>query len=80
MSIQKGVVERYTQGVRAGDAAMIASCLSDDIVWALHGDKVLIGKDAFAAEADPGGGPSPEIVLDRLIEEGDTVVAVGVGA
>jgi ketosteroid isomerase-like protein len=80
VSIQKAVVERYAQGFRAGDVAVIASCLSDDVVWALHGDKVLIGKDAFAAEADPGGAPSPEIVLDRLIEEGDTVVAVGRGS
>jgi hypothetical protein len=59
---------------------MIASCLCDDVVWALHGDKILTGKDAFTEEADSGGGPNPELVLDRLIEEADTVVAVGHGS
>ena len=53
--------------------------LSDDAVWALHGAKTLVGKDAFAAEADSGGGPNPELTLDRLVEEGDTVAVVGHG-
>jgi hypothetical protein len=31
----------------------------------------LVGKDAFAAEADIGGGPDPELTQDRLVEEGE---------
>ena len=76
---QKAVVEKYTDGFRRGDLAQIMSCLSDDVVWALHGAKTLVGKDAFAAEADSGGGPNPELTLDRLVEEGDTVAVVGHG-
>ena len=37
----------------------------------LHGTKALVGKDAFAAEADIGGWPDPELTLDRLVEEGE---------
>ena len=77
---QKATVERYTDGFRRGDLAQIVSCLSDDVVWAFHGAKTLVGKDAFAAEADSGDGPNPELTLDRLIEEGNTVAVVGHGS
>jgi uncharacterized protein len=76
---QKAVVEKYTDGFRTGDLAKILSCLTDDVVWALHGAKTLVGKDAFAAEADNAGGPLPDLTLDRLIEEGNTVAVVGHG-
>jgi len=74
---QKAVVEKYTDGFRRGDLAQIVSCLTDDVVWALHGAKTLVGKDAFAAEADSAGGPLPDLTLDRLIEEGNTVAVTG---
>ena len=79
MTQQKAVVEKYTDGFRTGDLAKILSCLTDDVVWALHGAKTLVGKDAFAAEADNAGGPLPDLTLDRLIEEGNTVAVVGHG-
>jgi ketosteroid isomerase-like protein len=77
---QKAVVQRYTDGFRKGDLAQIVSCLSDDVVWAFHGAKTLVGKDAFATEADLGDGPHPELTLDRVIEEGNTVAVVGRGS
>jgi ketosteroid isomerase-like protein len=86
---QKAVVEKYTDGFRRGDLTQIVSCLTDDVVWALHGAKTLVGKDAFAAEADSGDGPNPELTLDRLIVgappalrggEGDTVAVIGHGS
>jgi ketosteroid isomerase-like protein len=77
---RKAVVERYTDGFRTGDLAKILSCLSDDVVWALHGSKTLTGKTAFAAEADSAGAPNPELTLDRLVEDGDMVAAVGHGS
>ncbi len=80
MTSQKVVVERYTEGFRRGDLGQIVSCLADGVVWALHGDRTLVGKDAFAAEADSGGGPNPELMLHRLVEEGDTVAVVGHGS
>ena len=70
MTEQKAVVETYTDGFRTRDLAKILSCLTDDVVWALHGDKTLVGRDAFAAEADSGG-PNPQLTFDRLIEEHD---------
>ena len=79
MSSQKATVQRYTDGFRSGDLAQLVSCLTEDVVWALHGAKTLRGRDAFAAEADSAGGPIPELHLDRLIEEGDTVAVVGHG-
>lgn len=79
MTAQKAIVRRYTDGFRRGELPQILSCLSDDVVWALHGDKRLVGKAAFAVEADSGGGPNPELQLDRLVEEGDTVAVVGHG-
>jgi ketosteroid isomerase-like protein len=80
VSQQKAVVEKYTDGFRRGDLAQILSCLTDDVVWAWHGAKTLVGRDAFAAEADLGDGPKPELTLDRLIEEGNTVAVVGRGS
>jgi uncharacterized protein len=77
---QKAVVEKYTDGFRRGDLAQLLSCLTDDVVWALHGAKTLVGKDAFAPEADSGDGPTPELTLGRLVEEGDTVAVVGHGS
>ena len=79
MTQQKAVVERYTDGFRTGDLAKILSCLTDDVVWELHGAKTLVGKEAFAAEADGGGGPNPQLTLDRLVEEGDAVAVLGHG-
>lgn len=80
MTAQKAVVEKYTDGFRTGDLAKILSCLTDDVVWALHGDKTLVGRDAFAAEADTGDGPKPQLTSDRLVEEGDTVAVIGRGS
>ena len=80
MTQQKAVVEKYTDGFRRGDLGQIVSCLTDDAVWALHGAKTLVGRDAFAEEADSGGGPNPQLTLDRLIEEGDTVAVLGHGS
>jgi uncharacterized protein len=76
----KALVEKYTEGFRRRDLAQNLSCLTDDVVWALHGAKTLVGKDAFAAEADCGDGPNPAQTLDRTVEEGDTVAVVGHGS
>jgi ketosteroid isomerase-like protein len=47
MSARKNVVEKYIEGFRRRDHAQILSCLTDDIVWVLHGAKTLKGKAAF---------------------------------
>src|SRR5262245_55904316 len=81
MSVHKRIVEKYMEGFRRGDHDLVLTCLADDVVWVLHGYKTLRGKDAFEAEIK---GTSFEgglvLTLDRLIEEGDTVVATGSSA
>jgi uncharacterized protein len=81
MSTRKSVVERYIDGFRRTDHAEILSCLTDDVVWNLHGYQTVQGKHAFDAEIENDGFEgSPTLELDRLIEEGDTVVATGGGS
>lgn len=80
MSDQKRLVETYFEGFRRSDHEMVLNCLTDDVVWDLPGFKHLVGKDAFDAEIENEEFVgSPTLVLDRLVEEDDTVVAVGSG-
>jgi ketosteroid isomerase-like protein len=81
VSTRKRIVERYIDGFRRTDHAQILSCLTDDVVWELHGYKTLRGKHAFDSEIESDdfeGGP--ELTIDRLIEEGDTVACTGGGS
>jgi hypothetical protein len=49
-------------------------------MWIMHGYRTLHGKEAFDGEIENDAAVgSPTLNLDRLIEEGDTVVAVGSG-
>ncbi len=52
MSERKDVVERYFEGFRRGDHAMVLGCPTDDIVWDLPGFKHVDGKEAFDAEIE----------------------------
>jgi ketosteroid isomerase-like protein len=80
MSDHKPVVEQYIEGFRSGDRAQVLACLADDVVWTIHGAQTIEGKDAFGREmaAGEGYGP-PDLVLDDLVEQGETVVAIGHG-
>jgi ketosteroid isomerase-like protein len=81
MSPHKAIVNKYIDGFRRSDHAQILSCLSDDILWQLHGYKTLRGKSAFDAEIENDAFEgSPTITLDQIIEEGFTVVATGSGS
>jgi ketosteroid isomerase-like protein len=80
MASHKAVVEAYIEGFRHINHGAILACLADDIVWVLHGYRTLRGKEAFDGEIENAAAVgSPTLNLDRLIEEGDTVVAVGSG-
>jgi uncharacterized protein len=80
MSQRKEVVETYMEGFRRNDHELILSTLTDDVVWELFGYTTLSGKDAFDKEIEnPGFVGSPELTIDRLVEEADTVVAIGRG-
>lgn len=80
MSTPKDLVEQYFEGFRRSDHYQILECLTDDVVWDLKGFKHLVGKDAFDQEIENEDFTgSPSLTLYRLLEEGDTVVAIGSG-
>ena len=80
MSRRKDVVEAYFDGFRRSDHEQILSCLTDDVAWDLPGYARLEGKDAFDREIENEEFVgSPALTVDRIIEEADTVVAVGNG-
>jgi uncharacterized protein len=80
VSEHKRVVERYFEGFRRGDHELILGCLTDDVVWDLPGFKHLEGKEAFDGEIEnPAFEGQPKLDVDRVVEEGDTVVAIGSG-
>jgi uncharacterized protein len=80
LASHKTVVEAYVEGFQRTDHEAILACLADDVEWVLHGYRTLRGKEAFDGEIENDaavGGPT--LHLDRLVEEGDTVVSVGHG-
>ncbi len=80
MSDHKAVVERYFDGFRRSDHQAVLDCLTDGVVWDLPGFARLTGKDAYDREIENEDFVgSPELTVERLIEEGDTVVAIGRG-
>jgi uncharacterized protein len=79
-SPRKQLVERYCDGFRTRDHASILGGLTDDVVWDLPGYAHLEGKPAFDGEiANPAFTGHPTLHVDRLVEEGATVVAIGSG-
>lgn len=81
MQSRKSVVETYFEGFRRSDHEMILSCLTDDVVWDLPGYRHLEGKIAFDGEIEnPDFVGSPRLDVDRTVEEGDTVIAIGTGS
>ncbi|NKX51201.1 SnoaL-like domain-containing protein [Arthrobacter deserti] len=80
-SPRKDVVQAYTEGFRRMDHDLFLSCLTVDVVWVLHGDTTLSGKEAFDKEiGNAAFTGKPTLTIDRLVEEGGTVVALGSGA
>jgi ketosteroid isomerase-like protein len=80
MASRKQAVEAYFEGFRQSDHAMILALLTDDVIWDLPGFRHLEGKKAFDGEIEnPAFEGSPKLTIDRLVEEGETVVAIGMG-
>jgi ketosteroid isomerase-like protein len=78
MTENKRTIERYMEGFRAGDHAVILSCLTDDVEWVIPGAFHLVGKEAYDREIDnPAFVGRPAITVSRLTEESDVVVAEG---
>jgi uncharacterized protein len=80
MSGHKDVVEAYFDGFRTSDHEAILALLTDDVAWDLPGFRHLTGKDAFDGEIENEAfDGSPTLTVERLIEEDDSVVAIGAG-
>lgn len=78
MTANKTTIERYIEGFRASDHALVLSCLAEGVVWELPGMFRLVGKEAFDKEIENDafvGGPT--ITIERMTEENDVVVAEG---
>ncbi|HEX2063587.1 MAG TPA: nuclear transport factor 2 family protein [Acidimicrobiales bacterium] len=81
MSARKAVVERYFEGWRRLDHEQILACLTEDVVWNIVGYRHLEGLASYDAEIEnPEFVGAPHLEVDRVVEEGDVVVATGTGA
>lgn len=77
---RQDVVRRYFDGFRSSDHEAILALLTDDVIWDLPGFRHLQGKDAFDGEIENEAfSGSPTLIIDRLIEGEDAVVALGTG-
>jgi ketosteroid isomerase-like protein len=80
VTTRKEIVEAYFEGFRNRDHDAILSLLTEDVVWDLPGYRSLSGRDAFDGEIENEQFEgSPELTVDRLVEEGDAIVAIGSG-
>lgn len=78
MTPNQRTVHAYLEGFRQGDRAAILDCLTDDVEWIIPGLFHVRGKEEYGRHiVDPGFTGRPRITVDRLIEEGDVVVAEG---
>src|SRR6185295_1117251 len=78
MTENKKTVEKYIEGFRKSDHELILSCLTDDVEWIIPGWFHIVGKEAFDKEIENDAFVgSPQLTIERLIEENDVVVAEG---
>jgi ketosteroid isomerase-like protein len=71
---------RNWEGFRRSDKPMILALLTDDVAWDLRGFRHLVGKADFEGEIlNPQFKEHPTLLVDRKIDEGDTVVCIGEG-
>jgi ketosteroid isomerase-like protein len=74
----KRTVTEYMEGFRRSDHQRILACLTEDVEWEIPGAFHLRGQEAFDHEIENEAFVgSPDIIVDRLTEENDVVVAEG---
>jgi ketosteroid isomerase-like protein len=77
---QRSIVESYMDGFRSSDHERILRCLTDDVVWHIHGHRTTRGKADFDDEIEnPEFEGRPDLVVDRTFEDGNVVVVTGEG-
>lgn len=78
MSENKKTIEKYIEGFNASDHEKILSCLTDNVIWEMPGIFHHEGKKAFDSEIEnPNFEGKPIVILTRLTEENNVVVAEG---
>lgn len=78
MSENKETVERYMEGFRRSDHAMVLSCLTEDVEWLIPGMFHVRGRKDFDGQIENDAFTGrPVIAVTRLTEEDDVVVAEG---
>ncbi|HEY2172201.1 MAG TPA: nuclear transport factor 2 family protein [Mycobacteriales bacterium] len=76
MSENKKTVQRYVDGFNKSDHDQILSCLTDDIRWTNFGWYRIHGKEAYDRHIEgPDFTGSPDLVITRMVEEDDVVMA-----
>jgi uncharacterized protein len=71
-------VQRYMEAFTRSDHSEILSCLTDDVQWIVPGAFHVTGKAAFDKEIENDAFVgSPAIMVSRMIEQADVVVAEG---
>lgn len=77
---RKQLVEQYLDGFRTGDPSKVLACLSEDVVWRLHGCQTFTGLAAFSANiSNEDFCALPRLEVEALIEDGNRIVAQGSG-
>jgi uncharacterized protein len=80
VTTRQQIVHRYMDGFRRSDHDAILECLTDDVVWSIHGLRTTHGKAEFDDEIEnPAFEGSPELSVERTIDAGDVVVVTGTG-
>lgn len=80
MNTQQQIVDRYMDGFRHSDHEAILGCLTEDVIWRIHGLDTRHGKAEFDDEIEnPAFEGSPELTVDRTIEADNVVVVTGAG-
>lgn len=80
MSSHTDLIDTYLDGFRHGDHAAILNCLTDDVVWHVHGVRTTHGRADFDTEIEnPAFGGRPERTVDRTVETDEVVVVTGQG-
>lgn len=80
LTAQTQLVDRYMDGFRRSDHEAILQCLTEDVVWRIHGLRTTNGKAEFDGEIEnPAFEGSPELSVERTIETDGVVVTTGTG-
>ncbi|QGZ38200.1 uncharacterized protein (TIGR02246 family) [Pseudoduganella flava] len=75
--LNKSILQQANAAVRAGDNEGFLAFCTEDVVWSTVGGDTLHGKAAVRAWMATECTAPPEFTVDRLIADGENVVALG---